>query len=329
MKNILIILTITTLLTSCNLFINKEKKAIEVCQKAKVQFQSDNVFVNVFLNAYGLGTNATWLDFANIVAKQDPNIKYDWHAKITDDNKFYIVDFTDPDGWGHRWEVDIEQQIVKSINQNEYLTRKYGLSRFGGNEDFEVTKVVTSELKLDKHYNYYDNSNSSDVSYVIKASVLNKMTKTITSATIDGKLILIFKDKTITGESNYESGFKSRISENKPWEPNTTREFYIKTKGIEKIYLNYVPEYVVFDISLKAEDPIGFSFDKDIADMDLIENWKKFKDNPRSSTSNDNTNKSSPTLLKRNEYQINEPTVNAEEGVDEYSEDNSDGNIEN
>lgn len=289
MKKLFTILTLTTLLTSCN-FLNKEKKAIEVCQKAKVQFQSDNAYANLFLNAYGLGINATWLDFANMLAKQDPNKKYDWHATLTDDKKFYIVDFTDPSGWGHRWEVDIDQQIVKSINQNDYLTRKYGFSRFGGNDEFEITDVERSELKMDKQYSYYDNSNSSTIVYIIKASVKNKTAKPITSATLSGKLRLIFQDKTITGESDYESGFKSRISESNPWDTNTTREFYIKTKGIEKIYLNYIPEYVVFNISLKAEDPVGYSFDKDITDMDLIDNWKAFKDNPTSNSTNDNLN---------------------------------------
>ena len=300
MEKLLTLIIATTLLTSCSLFENKERKAIEICQKAKVQFQTDNAFANLFLNAYGLGANATWLDFANMIAKQDPNKKYDWHAKKTDDNKFYIVDFTDPDGWGHRWEVDIDQQIVKSINQNDYLTRKYGFSRFGGNDEFEVTEVQKSELKLDKHYSYYDNSSSSDISYVIKASVLNKTGKTITSAKIEGKLKLIFKDKTVTGNSDYESGFKSRISESRPWESNTTKEFYIKTKGIEKIYLNYIPEYVVFDISLKAEDPVGFSFDKDIADMDLLGNWKAFKDNPISSSSSGESEKHSLSYNQNN-----------------------------
>lgn len=289
MKKVLTILTLTTLLASCSMFENKEKKAIEVCQKAKVQFQTDNAFANLFLDAYGLGTNATWLDFANMIAKRDPNKKYDWHANKTDDNKFYIVDFTDPDGWGHRWEVDIEQQIVKSINQNDYLTRKYGFSRFGGNDEFEVTEIQKRELRLEKRYSYWDNTSSSEICYVIKASVLNKTSKTITSATIDGKLQLIFTDKTVTGEGDYESGFKSKISKNKPWTPNTTKEFYIKTKGIEKIYLNYVPEYVVFDISLKAEDPVGYSFDQDIADMDLKNDWKSFKENPTSGSGKEKT----------------------------------------
>ena len=307
------------------MFENREKKAIEICQKAKVQFQSDNAFANLFLTAYGLGTNATWLDFANMLAKRDQNKKYDWHANKTNDNKFYIVDFTDPDGWGHRWEVDIEQQIVKSINQSDYLTKRYGFSRFGGNDEFEVTEVQKSELKLDKRYSYLDNTSSSEICYVIKASVLNKTDKTITSATIDGKLQLIFTDKTVTGEGDYDSGFKSRVSKSKPWEPNTTKEFYIKTKGIEKIYLNYVPEYVVFDISLKAEDPVGYSFDQDIADMDIKEDWKSFKDNPTNGSDKELPKKRSSSYNQSNSKDDNSTLYednSTEEDNTESSEDN-------
>ncbi len=42
-----------------------------------------------------------------------------------------MVAFTDERGWGHRWEVIIDEQIVKHINANEYLSRKYGFSRIG------------------------------------------------------------------------------------------------------------------------------------------------------------------------------------------------------
>ncbi len=314
MNKLLLYIGLIVSLTACSLFENKEKKAIEICQKAKVQFQTDNAFANLILNVYGLGNNASWLDFANMIAKQDPNKKYDWHAKKTGDNKYYIVDFTDPDGWGYRWEVDIEQQIIKSIGQNEYLSRKYGLSRFGGNDKFEVTDIEQSELKIDKQYSYWD-GNSSNIVYIIKAVVMNKTNKTITTANIDGKLKLIFQDKTITGEGNYESGFKTKISEKRPWEPNTTRQFYIKTKGIEKIYLNYIPEYVVFDISLKAEDPVGYSFDKDIADMDLKKNWKAFKDNNPTNNSSDQETKKSKSTYKetKNEHNTNSDDHSKEE----------------
>lgn len=282
LKNLLTLIVIV-FFSSCQLFDNQNKQAIEICQKAKVQLPSDNIFSNLFFNINGLGANATWLDFANMMAKQDPNKKYDWHAQKTDDGKYYLVDFIDEDKWGQHWEVDVEQKIVKNINQNEYLSRKYGYHRFDKNQDFEVTKIQNNTLKLV----------NGEIYYLIKASVLNKTNKTIISATIDGELKLIFKEKTVKGTGNYESGFKSSISKNNPWMPNATRDFYIKTKGIEKIYLNYIPEYIVFNISLKAEDPVGFSFDKDIADMDLKDIWETFKENPTSGTtsnkSNDNT----------------------------------------
>lgn len=268
------------MLTSCSLFDNKEKKAIEICQKAKFHLPTqDDEVVNNFLSTYGLGVDATCLDYTNMLAKLEQNKKYDWHANKIDSNKLYIVDYTDPNGSGHRWEVNIEQQIVKSINQSDYLTIKYGFSQFAGNDAFEVTEIQQSELKLDMRDNYFDHTNSSEICYIFKASVLNKTDKTITSASIDGRLQLIFTDKTITGKSDYDSGFESRVSKSMPWEPNTTKEFYIKTNGIEKIYLNYIPEYVLFDISLKAEDPIGYSFHQDIANNDIKEVWKSFKGN--------------------------------------------------
>ena len=122
MRKTFTILTLITLLTSCSISKNKEEKAIKICQKAK--FQSQNSFINIF------GTNATWLDYANMIAKQDPNNKYNWHAEQTENNKYFVVDFTDTAGNGYHWEVDVEQQIVKSINDNDYLLKKYGFSSF-------------------------------------------------------------------------------------------------------------------------------------------------------------------------------------------------------
>ena len=61
------------------------------------------------------------------------------------------------------------------------------------------------------------------------------------------------------------------------WLPNTEKEFYIKTQGIEDIYLNYTPEYIFLEINLKAGDPIGFSYYKNIAEYNLKNKWKKIK----------------------------------------------------
>jgi hypothetical protein len=276
MKAILFILSLTISLAACNLFNNKEKEAIEICQKAKTQ-------------EYGLET--TWLDFANMAAKRDPNKKYDWHARKTKDNRFYLVDFADSSGWGAHWEVDIEQKIVKYINDNEYLVRKYSYTRFTGSNAFEVIKVEQSGLRIDNSFSYFDEVNSSGIIYMISAYVINKTNKNITNVAINGVLKLIFKDTTVEGDGNYESGFKTSISESDPWKPNTSRKFYIKTKSIDRIYLDYTPEYVVFDISLKAEDPIGYLFDQDITDTDLKKDWEAFEVKSKNNSSNEDEKK--------------------------------------
>jgi len=272
-------------MTACSLFENKEKKAIEICKMTKVQFSSEdnNAFANLLLNsiggyALGLNRNATWQDFANMLAEREPNKKFEWEANKTEEEGIYLVSFRDEEGWGHRWEVALETQTVKFIALNEYLCRKYGLSRFDADENFKIVNITTNTMKIENVYSYYSNSYVKNIVYIFKASVINKTNKTLTDAKISGELKAVYKDKTIIGDDDWRnSGFKSKVSKNKPWLPNTEREFYIKTKGIEEIYLNYTPEYVFLEINLIAEDPIGFSYNKNIAEFDLKDKWEKIK----------------------------------------------------
>ena len=75
MKKIGFILIIIAVISSCGIIENKEKTAIEICQKAKVQLQTDNMWEQLGLQLFGLNSDATWLDFANMLAKQTPNKK--------------------------------------------------------------------------------------------------------------------------------------------------------------------------------------------------------------------------------------------------------------
>jgi hypothetical protein len=287
MKKLSIIYALAILVSACNLFENKEKKAIEICQKAKVQSESDDAFTNLVLSEYGHKNDETWLDFADNIAKQDPNKKYEWKAKITDEADKYIVSFEDENNWGYNWEVDIEQQTVIDIDQNDYLSRKYGFSQLDPDKNFEITNITIDTLKMERQVLYSSSSehyeNVKAVIFEIKASVVNKTGKTLTDAKISGKLQVIFKDKTIEGKGNSddfdegEGRFKTIISKSKPWNPNSERGFFIKTKGIEDIYLDYEPEYVVFDVELDAKDPIGYSFNKCIEEYDLKDKWKSLK----------------------------------------------------
>jgi hypothetical protein len=101
--------------------INEE--AIKVCQKTK-----DATVYNIFVVEYGqtgIAANATWLDFANLVANKNSDKKYEWKAKNTDEIGILLVSFTDEKGQGYFWEVNPVQQIVKYINNNDFLLKKY------------------------------------------------------------------------------------------------------------------------------------------------------------------------------------------------------------
>jgi hypothetical protein len=265
---------------------NNEKKAIELVKKTKVQIDGSE---NLLSLINGL-SNATWLDFANNYAKKESNKTYTWNATKFGENGIFLVSFYDENNWGLCWEVRVNEELVKLVNSNEYLSRKYGLSRLDIDNNFIIVNVKADTMKFEKEYGEYSGTSSKKIVYVIKASVNNKSQKTITNAEISGKIKVIFKDKTIDSESkdsypDYGAdwlramtyGFKDRISKSKPWLPETAKEFSLKTKGIEEIYLNYEPEYVLIEIKLHAEDPVGFSYDKNIKELDVKNKWLALK----------------------------------------------------
>ena len=282
-KTVLIFGIITFAVTACDFLEIKEKKAIEICKTTRIQFSSEDgdVLANVIANsiggfALGLNRNATWQDFANMLSGNEPNKKQEWKAYKTGEEGVYMVSFRDENGWGYSWEVVLATQTVKYINKNEYLSRKYGFGRLDNEGNFEITKITTNTIKVERVRDYYGKYTQSIVC-VLNASVINRSGKSLTEAEISGHLKAVFKDKTITGNSGWESGFKSKVTRSKPWLPNTEKVFQIKTQGIEELYLDYTPEYVFFEISLQAEDPIGFSYNRNIAEFDLKEKWGTLK----------------------------------------------------
>jgi len=308
MKHITLIFGVILLLTSCDFLEIKEKKAIETCKKAKVQIGGlDNIWNLLGLQLSGLTAEATWLDFANIIAKKDPNTKLEWSAKKTEEEGLYLVSFADERGWGYRWEVNVDQQIVIHVNGNEYLSRKYGLSRLDRDGKFKITDIATNTLKIEKgSFSAFSYDDKKKVVYIMKGSVVNNTGKNLTEAKITGELQVIFKDKTLKSSEAMEwayfaskSGFKKRISKSNPWKPNEKLDFDIKTKGIDEIYVQYDPEYVFFNVNISAEDPIGFKYDKVIEEYDLKDKWKNLRKSDRVQYRNDNDK--SQRLLTEND----------------------------
>lgn len=269
-----LILIFLIVFSSCNIFNDKEKKAIEICQKTKIQFSNGDLSGLLGLALSGLTVESTWLEYANMLAAAENDIKLDWTAVKSEEEGIYLVKFADKRGWGHCWEVTIDQKIVKYVNSSEYLSRKYGLSRFDPDNKFQIKNIKANALKLIKTKRFDSDQSNNKIAYVMEATIVNKTGRSLTRASVSGSLQVIFKDKTIEDEDDWESGFYTKVSETSPWKPNTERQFYIQTKGIDQVYLDYVPEYVFFNLNLTAEDPIGFLYNKGIEEFDLKHAWK-------------------------------------------------------
>lgn len=270
MKFLTMLMAALFLIVGCRFPGQGEKEAIQLVQTSKMQFGNDNLNALQALvlgYAAGNGPNSTWQDFANQNAAKSPETKFEWRAKEQNESDVYLVSFADETGWGTRWEANLKNKTVNYVNNNEYLSRKYGLTRVDHDGKFSLTKVVINKISIDSSY-------PNDIYYIIKASAVNNTDKPITSAEVTGKLQVIFKDKVITGEPTYDSGLDTAVSLKNSWQPGTEKTFSIKTKGIDKIYLSYKPEYVIFSVGISAQDPVGFSYNKDIEEYDLKSTWE-------------------------------------------------------
>lgn len=321
MSRHLYILWLILVLKSCNFLETPEKQAIDICKNSKIQFSNNDIFQYFGLSSRGLSQESKWIEFANSIAKDNPNLKYKWDARKIEDAEVFLVSFTDETNWGHIWEVSLDQQIVKHVNSNEYLSRKYSLSRLDSDDNFKLVEVKEKVLKKEKKYDYSINKNTVGVVYSFKGFLVNNTDKNLTKADLSGSLNLIFDNKVIKSKELWDSGFKRKITKSTPWKPQEKIEFYIKTKGIEEIYLEYEPEYVIFTLSVSAEDPVGFTFNKSITEIDLKEEWGKLK--KTSGTNSENSKqpthdptsrtKNSPTLLsKPSNAEAKETTTKAE-----------------
>jgi hypothetical protein len=265
-------------LTGCEYFKRNEDKAIELVQQTKKPVDK-TLMALIFAESGLINKEQTWLEVANEIAKNDANTNYKWQAaKSNVNNELYVVSFTDENGWGQRWEANLKEKIVKHINSNEFLVKRYGLNRLDTDESFKVTFTKSEAFKIRKANHSYSNPGDKEVFYIFKGKVVNKTDKVITNALIKGYLKLIFQDKTIEGSSsNFETGFIKDVTKSNPWKPNTEKEIHIATEGVDYIYTSYIPEYVSFEINLSANDPIGYSYDKLILDKELKNEWKALK----------------------------------------------------
>lgn len=306
---------------SCNIIDDKISKAIKLVQVSNVTIENENYWSHLLNGTFNNTDKMTWLEFANTISSELPNEHFKWSGVGTTIEGIYLISFVDSSGWGHSWQVNVDQKIVRHINQNEYLSRLYGLSRLDKSKEFPIVKLVNNELKLKKI------NDGKEVFYVMNGQIKNLSDRLITEAKINGALKLIFKDKTVeAGTKNsliefyselYNKGnltnFNSKATTKNIWKPNEVKEFHFKTSGLDRIYLDYLPEYVLFEIHLVAMDPTGYKFDKNIYEIDLKQEWLQISEskitdsnsnkfnsgNSKNSASNPSPNSAIPVKSKK------------------------------
>lgn len=262
---VIIAVLLCNIMLFCSCESKREQEAIKICQESEFHWVEEGFLWN-HEKTY------TGLDFANIIVKQEPNKKYHWKARATDKKNVYIVRFVDEENWGYSWEVNIIEKTVVSINANEYMSRKYGLSRLDKDALFKITNVTSDTLKL----------SNGGVSYKIKGKVVNHTGKSISKADMEGSLTLYFENKTEKVKNSIFKNFdilKKNVSESRPWKDGETIDFTIITNEIKNIYLEYDPQYVFFTIEMSASDPIGYSYNKTIYEVDMKDRWNTFRNN--------------------------------------------------
>lgn len=237
---------------------SRDKEAINLVRSSKML---SNVFAQ-----------KTVEDFTKEIAEDEARkgITCEWKAQERD-KKVYLVAFvkTNTD-WGHYWEADLSNKIVRYANNNKLLSEKYGLSRLRDDGSFtiEEIRIDTLGFKYEKHW-YSGKSENKGIIYRLEALVRNNTDKTITEAKLKGNLFVIFNVDKILESSTYGPGFTDKVTTSNPWPPKTVRLFHIETEPIDKIYADYKPSSVFCEIDFKASDPIGYEFDGCIKKIDL------------------------------------------------------------
>lgn len=292
---IVLLLLTAICLSSCES--RREKKAIEICQETKVEwgdvlgYDDESILGDLFGNlilknimkAKGINMEtATWLDYANYIAAQEPDKHMTWEAKKLDRENLYEVCFVDEEGWGFFWEVDVEEKIVRYVNSNEKMARDYGHSQYDEGTPFEVKDIVDASIE---YCEGEDSRGEKEAICMFQGVIVNHTGRALSSAELNGGLKVIFENKTVEGRIGWGSdGLAREVSESNPWYDGEEISFAVVTEGIHEIYLEYDPEYVYFTLGISVSDPVGYTYDKDVFEKDLKKQWNQLRAKKKSET---------------------------------------------
>src|SRR5262249_6366639 len=137
---------------------------------------------------------------------------------------------------GYFWEADLNTKVVKLISDNWLLKKKYGITPLRQDSLFGLADTKTEEVRVLK------NILANGIVYHLEANIKNNSDKTITKATIQANLVVIYSEQKILekGANVYLSSFDGPTTD-VPWKPGELRHFVVFTDPIETIYKEYKP----------------------------------------------------------------------------------------
>lgn len=262
----LCILLLCAVFPGCSYFLSPEEKAIEIVKNTNKEFDGEPVSWEKWCIRESLKDNS-----------QD---KRSWKSKVTGLDHIYIVSFTDSIGWGAYWECNLQDSVVKYINEDDYLGLKYRILGLDIDELFSISSirqdcVVFVREQLSQSFLEMLFSSPKYVEYNVYSfsGVLeNNSDKIITEVDIRARVKLVFEDKTVEVAEG-KADLNEQISRNSPFEPSETRSLNIRTEAIDPVYFKYDPPYVLFEIFMRAEDPIGFEYKRLIWQDEISDRW--------------------------------------------------------
>ena len=223
-----------------------------------------------------------------ILTPPDIQKERSWKARLVKGDT-YFVSWTNKEGAGYFYEVNLKTKVVHSVNMNAYLMFKYDLrdlslfeeagtwklnKETGKDQLFQAKTFPISDVEKKTVFNRQNET----ITYRVKGSLLNHSDANISSIDLYGTHIaIIYPNKQIKMPLAAMRGGIKKVSEKHIWKKQEKIDFELGFP-LEASYLNYPPEGVLLVIQLKASNIAGYSYDKIIYWENITKAWSNIAD---------------------------------------------------
>ena len=225
----------------------------------------------------GKAVSGTVEDYVNAIAAREPTVRFRWSARKAPQGKragHWLVGFVRDggkyDGWGFFWLANVSTGIVRRVTGDPLLEAEFGMSPLDRDAPFTLQP---------DDYAVYEGSEWSGRKVIVAAfgRIKNDTDRVLHAGNVRATWTATFSDEKVLEEGCYFAHCKllPKLSSRRVWPPGEWRAFKITLSGIDPVYQDYQPRSAVLRIRLDVQDPLGFSFDKALAEIPL--DWRMLR----------------------------------------------------